>query len=194
VSMGVEASLTGHLVFSTLHTNSAPESIIRLLDMGMDPFNFADALLGILAQRLARRLCTSCRQAYHPSDDEVATLLAEYCEELQGVDSFRADPAGARARALDGWRARYADGDGRFTLYRAVGCAECNKGYRGRVGLHELMLGTPEVKRLLTEHARVPVLLAQALEDGMLTLKMDGIEKVLGGITDIKMVRAVCIK
>ncbi|MEW6762971.1 MAG: GspE/PulE family protein [Pseudomonadota bacterium] len=194
VSTGIEASLTGHLVFATLHTNSAPESIVRLLDMGMDPFNFADALLGILAQRLARRLCTACRQAYHPGQEEVDALLAEYCEDLRGTASFRDHPDAARARVLDGWKTRHADKSGRFTLYRPVGCEECNKGYRGRIGLHELMLGTEQVKRLLVEHSRVSALLGAALEDGMLTLRMDGIEKVLAGHTDIKMVRAVCIR
>ena len=194
VGMGIEASLTGHLVLATLHTNSAPESIVRLLDMGMDPFNFSDALLGILAQRLAKRLCASCKTAYHPDEAEVAQLLAEYCLELLGTDSFMRDADAGRAAVLDGWRTRYAGADGRFTLYRALGCGECNKGYRGRVGLHELMIGTDKVKRLLQEHSRVAALLAAALEDGMLTLKMDGIEKVLLGITDIKMVRQVCIK
>jgi type II secretory ATPase GspE/PulE/Tfp pilus assembly ATPase PilB-like protein len=194
VSTGIEASLTGHLVFATLHTNSAPESIVRLLDMGMDPFNFADALIGILAQRLAKRLCTRCRMAYTPDEDELQALLTEFCEELRATEAFRRDREAAREQVLDGWRQRYAGADGHFTLYRAVGCAECTKGYRGRVGLHELMLGSDETRRLLTEHARVAALLAQALEDGMLTLKMDGIEKVLAGITDIKMVRAVCVK
>jgi type II secretory ATPase GspE/PulE/Tfp pilus assembly ATPase PilB-like protein len=194
VSTGIEASLTGHLVFATLHTNSAPESIVRLLDMGMDPFNFADALLGVLAQRLARRLCTGCRQAYHPDADELEALLQEYCEDLRGTQSFRDDPQAARARILDGWKTRHADAQGRFTLYRAVGCEECNKGYRGRIGLHELMLGTEHIKRLLVEHSRVSSLLGAALDDGMQTLKMDGIEKVLGGFTDIKMVRSVCIR
>ena len=95
---------------------------------------------------------------------------------------------------LDGWKQRYADDDGQFTLYRPLGCAECNNGYRGRVGLHELMLGTDRVKQLLQEHSRVAQLLTAALADGMLTLKMDGIEKVLLGLTDMKMVRQVCIK
>ena len=194
VAMGIEASLTGHLVFATLHTNSAPESIVRLLDMGMDPFNFADALLGILAQRLAKRLCPACKSAYHPDGAEIDLLLTEYCEELQHTAAFELDPAAARDAVLAGWRARYADGGGHFTLYRAQGCEQCNKGYRGRVGLHELMLGSDKVKKLLQEHSRVAQLLAAALEDGMLTLKMDGIEKTLLGITDIKMVRAVCIK
>jgi type II secretory ATPase GspE/PulE/Tfp pilus assembly ATPase PilB-like protein len=194
VSTGIEASLTGHLVFATLHTNSAPESIVRLLDMGMDPFNFADALLGILAQRLAKRLCSSCKIAYHPAEQEVELILTEYCLELLNTEEFIKDAKAGRERVFAGLKARYADAKGQFTLYRAVGCPECNKGYRGRVGLHELMIGTDKAKKLLQEHARVAALLACALEDGMLTLKMDGIEKVLSGITDIKMVRQVCIK
>ncbi|MBQ5946949.1 GspE/PulE family protein [Massilia sp. ST3] len=194
VGTAIEASLTGHLVLATLHTNSAPESIVRLMDMGMDPFNFADALLGVLAQRLARRLCTACRQPYHPGEDEIADLLSEYCEDLSNTTGFLEDPEAARAGILAGWRARHADPDGRFTLYRAAGCEACTKGYRGRVGLHELMLGTDALKRLIVEHARVAALLSAALEDGMRTLKMDGIEKVLSGLTDIKMVRAVCIR
>ncbi len=194
VGIGIEASLTGHLVFATLHTNSAPESIVRLLDMGMDPFNFADALLGILAQRLAKRLCKLCKVAYHPASDEVGQLLTEYCVELLNTAQFASDPEGARAHVLAGWIARYADAEGRFTLYRPLGCLECNKGYNGRLGLHELMIGTDQVKRLLQEHARVAALLAAALEDGMLTLKMDGIEKVLQGLLDMRTVRQVCIK
>jgi type II secretory ATPase GspE/PulE/Tfp pilus assembly ATPase PilB-like protein len=195
VSMGIEASLTGHLVFSTLHTNSAPESIVRLLDMGMDPFNFADALLGILAQRLAKRLCSNCKQAYTPSSDEIKQLLDEYCLELMNTKEFIKDKKDAYQRVLMNWSEKYCDDKGDFVLYKAVGCDQCNGGgYKGRVGLHELMVGTDDAKKLLQEHARVAQLLACALEDGMLTLKMDGIEKVLSGITDIKQVRAVCIK
>jgi type II secretory ATPase GspE/PulE/Tfp pilus assembly ATPase PilB-like protein len=194
VAMGVEASLTGHLVFSTLHTNSAPESIVRLLDMGMDPFNFADALLGVLAQRLAKRICAKCKQAYEPSEEELLQLLAEYCEELRNTDPFIKDRDDAEQSVLQAWTAKYANADGKFTLYRAIGCDQCSGGYKGRVGLHELMVGTDKLKRLIQEHSRVATLLAAALEDGMLTLKMDGIEKVLSGITDIKQVRAVCIK
>ena len=194
VSMGIEASLTGHLVFATLHTNSAPESIIRLLDMGMDPFNFADALLGVLAQRLAKRLCSHCKAAYEPSEEELRLLLAEYCEELRNTQAFKEDENAGYEGVLNTWKKNYAGSDGKFKLYRAVGCDECNGGYKGRVGLHELMLGTDGLKKLIQEHARVAQMLAAALEDGMLTLKMDGIEKILSGITDIKQVRAVCIK
>ncbi|MGH8806609.1 MAG: GspE/PulE family protein [Noviherbaspirillum sp.] len=193
VAMGIEASLTGHLVFATLHTNSAPESIVRLLDMGMDPFNFADALLGVLAQRLAKRLCSNCKQAYEPSAQELQLLLAEYCEELKNTEAFKDEKAG-RQGVLDSLARNYADDKGKFTLYKAVGCDQCSNGYKGRVGLHELMTGTDRLKRLIQEHSRVAVMLAAALEDGMLTLKMDGIEKILSGITDIKQVRAVCIK
>ena len=192
--IGIEASLTGHLVFATLHTNSAPESIIRLLDMGMDPFNFADALLGILAQRLGKRLCKDCREAYHPDEEEIGQLLREYSSELEHTTVWRRDPAAALAAIRREWETAFAV-EGRFTLYRPRGCATCNDtGYRGRVGLHELLVGSDRVKKLIQEKARVAEVLALALEEGMRTLKMDGIEKILQGITDIKQVRAVCIK
>jgi type II secretory ATPase GspE/PulE/Tfp pilus assembly ATPase PilB-like protein/GAF domain-containing protein len=193
VALGIEASLTGHLVMSTLHTNSAPETVIRLLDMGMDPFNFSDALLGILAQRLAKRLCV-CKQAYEPSPEEIESLLGEYCRELESTSSWKRDPKAARKAVLDEWTKSYADKHGKFTLYKAVGCDKCAGGYRGRVGLFELLEGTDALKKGIQEHLRVAELLGIALEDGMRTLKQDGIEKVLKGITDMKQVRAVCIK
>jgi len=193
-SIGIEASLTGHLVFATLHTNSAPESIVRLLDMGMDPFNFADALLGILAQRLAKRLCVKCKEAYHPTAEEMQHFLAEYCEELQATAAYRKDARAAMEALYQRWLKDYGK-DGRLTLYRPKGCEACsNTGYKGRVGLHELLVGNDAVKKLIQEHGRVADLLAQALEDGMRTLKQDGMEKVLQGITDMKQVRSVCIK
>ena len=192
--IGIEASLTGHLVFATLHTNSAPESIIRLLDMGMDPFNFADALLGILAQRLAKRLCGKCKEAYTPDADEIRLFMTEYCAELVNTATFKKDGKVAYENVYKRLLADYGK-DGKLQLHRAVGCPECGgSGYKGRVGLHELMLGTDTTKKLIQEHARVAELFAQALEDGMLTLKMDGLEKCLQGITDVKQVRAVCIK
>jgi type II secretory ATPase GspE/PulE/Tfp pilus assembly ATPase PilB-like protein len=191
---GIEASLTGHLVFATLHTNSAPESIIRLLDMGMDPFNFADALLGILAQRLAKRLCSACKQAYEPSTDEVESLLREYCAELQSTPDFQADPDAALQRVRQHLLASCGHA-GRYTLYRKVGCDTClGSGYKGRVGLHELLIASDRIKQQIQEHARVPQLLSSSLAEGMRTLKMDGIEKVLKGITDLPQVHAVCIK
>jgi type II secretory ATPase GspE/PulE/Tfp pilus assembly ATPase PilB-like protein len=193
VAMGVEASLTGHMVFSTLHTNSAPESITRLLDMGMDPFNFADALLGILAQRLAKKLC-DCKEAYHPNSQETKDFIREYAEELRHTEAWKADAGGESQKLLDDWMERYGK-DGKLTLYRAVGCDKCGKtGYKGRVGLHELMIADDAAKKLIQERARVAELFASAVSSGMRTLKMDGMEKVLMGMTDLKMVRSVCIK
>ena len=195
VSIGIEASLTGHLVFATLHTNSAPESILRLLDMGMDPFNFADALLGILAQRLAKRLCPDCKKPHVASADEVKDLITEYSVELKHSAVWKADPAAARKALQDEWVKLYADNKKQFTLFTPVGCDKCtNTGYRGRVGLHELLIGSDAVKRAIQEHARVAELLSIALDEGMHTLKQDGMEKVLQGITDMHQIRAVCIK
>ena len=193
VSMGVEASLTGHLVFSTLHTNSAPESIVRLLDMGMDPFNFADALLGILAQRLAKRLC-DCKQAYVPDQDELKLFVTEYAEELRHTSPWKADSAGEARKLYDSWVRLYGQ-DGRLRFYKAAGCDKCNQtGYKGRVGLHELLVADDTLKRLIQERARVADLFAAAIETGMRTLRMDGMEKTMLGLTDLKQVRSVCIK
>lgn len=192
---GIEASLTGHLVFATLHTNSATESIIRLLDMGMDPFNFADALLGILAQRLAKRLCGKCKQAYSPGPEEMRQLLQEYCSELLNTAAFKKDAKSAYEGVYRDLAKSYANEKGQFTLYKAKGCDACSdSGYKGRLGLHELLIATDHIKKLIQEHARVAEILAVCLEEGMRTLKMDGIEKVLQGSTDMPQVRAVCIK
>ena len=193
-SIGIEASLTGHLVFATLHTNSAPESIIRLLDMGMDPFNFADALLGILAQRLAKRLC-KCKEAYSPGQDEIKHFITEYCGELVNTKEFKNDLQGSYKRVFERLQKDYGFGKPEFKLYKPKGCDACGgTGYKGRVGLHEMLVGTDPMKKLIQEHARVAEMLAVALEEGMLTLKMDGMEKVLQGVTDMFQVRAVCIK
>ncbi len=195
VTTGIEASLTGHLVLATLHTNSAPESIVRLLDMGMDPFNFADALLGILAQRLARRLCTSCRKPHVATSSELKALLEEYSLELVATESWKKNVKAAQENQRQEWITAFGNEKGEITLYAAVGCDVCNgTGYKGRVGLHELLIGTDAIKKNIQEHARVSEMFATALEAGMRTLKQDGIEKVLMGITDIHQVRSVCIK
>jgi type II secretory ATPase GspE/PulE/Tfp pilus assembly ATPase PilB-like protein len=173
---GIEASLTGHLVFSTLHTNSAPETITRLMDMEIDPFNFADALLGILAQRLIRTLCKDCKEEYHPTQEEFAELMQEY--------------------GLEYWEKRIGL---RFSpeikLFRPKGCPKCgNSGYKGRMGIHELLVATDEMKRKIQKRDPIEQLRKQAIADGMSTLLQDGIEKVIRGVTDFKQVRAVCIK
>jgi type II secretory ATPase GspE/PulE/Tfp pilus assembly ATPase PilB-like protein len=178
----IEASLTGHLVLSTMHTNSAAESVIRLLDLGLDPFNFGDALLGVVGQRLTRRLCASCRIAYAASDDELAMLAYEY-----GLDTKL-----AADRVLADWHASHAGPDGKITLYRAHGCEECNgSGYKGRLGIHELLVNSGTIKRMILNRASVADLTAQAMEEGMTTLRQDGIAKVLQGYTDWEQVRAL---
>jgi type II secretory ATPase GspE/PulE/Tfp pilus assembly ATPase PilB-like protein len=193
VSMGVEASLTGHLVFSTLHTNSAPESITRLLDMGMDPFNFADALLGILAQRLAKRLC-DCKESYAPDGSELRRFVVEYAEELQHTTAWKTDYDGEMQKLIDSWVALYGTA-GALKFYHAKGCDKCGgSGYKGRVGLHELLIADDPVKKLIQERARVAEIFVASVEGGMRTLKMDGMEKIMMGLTDLKMVRQVCIK
>ena len=194
VSTGIEASLTGHLVFATLHTNSAPESVVRLLDMGMDPFNFSDALVGILAQRLAKRLC-KCRETRIASDEEIDRLVDEYAQELLATEPWKKDLEGEREKLRMSWVQEFGNEQGELATYTPKGCETCGgTGYKGRVGLHELLIGTDRIKAHVQEHARVSQILATGLEDGMRTLKQDGIEKVLQGITDMQQVRAVCIK
>ncbi len=174
-SIGIEASLTGHLVLSTLHTNSAPESITRLLDMGMDPFNFADAILGILAQRLARTLCKDCKKSYPLSKNEYDEMVREY-----GAKEFEKKVEIPYTSKL--------------TLNKPDGCIKCNNsGYLGRMALHELLIGTDEMKRLIQNNSPMDVLRDQALKDGMLTLKQDGIEKIFSGNCNLLQVRKVCI-
>ncbi|MFC1869089.1 ATPase, T2SS/T4P/T4SS family [Thermodesulfobacteriota bacterium] len=174
VATGIEASLTGHLVFSTLHTNSAPETITRLLDMGMDPFNFADALLGVLAQRLVRTLCKDCKEPYHPDREEYDSLIRSYAGDFDALGFSYTDD---------------------LELHRANGCDRCNNtGYRGRTGIIELLHGTDEMQALIQGKAKMEELREQAVKDGMTTLMQDGIRKVFLGVTDIQQVRKVCIK
>ena len=191
--IGIEASLTGHLVFATLHTNSAPEAITRLLDMGMDPFNFADALIGILAQRLAKRLC-KCKEAYTPDSEELKNFMNEYTSDLRQTEPWKKDPQGEAKKLYDYWLKEYGK-DGKLTFFRAKGCDTCGgTGYKGRVGLHELMVASEAVKKQVQERARVADIFVKSVEEGMSTLKMDGMEKVMMGVTDMKQVRAVAIK
>jgi len=174
----IEASLTGHLVLSTMHTNSAAESMVRLLDLGLDPFNFADALLGVLAQRLVRRLCAGCSRRYRPTDEELDRLAHEYCA------ATALNPADVRAQ----WRSRYPDGN--LTLRAAHGCAQCGQtGYKGQLGLHELLVATPAIKRLVAAKVTAAELLHAAASQGMRTLRQDGIEKILQGLTSWAQVR-----
>ncbi|MBW2284312.1 MAG: GspE/PulE family protein [Deltaproteobacteria bacterium] len=172
--IGIEASLTGHLVFSTLHTNSAPETVTRLLDMGMDPFNFGDSLLGVLAQRLVRRLCPRCKEKYHPDLSEFEALVRAYDGNFDELGVTYSDE---------------------FFLYRKRGCPECGQsGYRGRNGIHELLVSTDQVKSLIQSGSKTDEIRSQAVKDGMTTLMQNGIRKVCEGMTDMRQVRRVSIR
>jgi len=174
-AIGIEASLTGHLVFSTLHTNSAPETITRLLDMDIDPFNFADALLGIMAQRLIRVLCPKCKEGYNPTAEEYEEIIEAYGYDWWGGTGITYSPS--------------------LTLYRPKGCSACNdSGYKGRMGVHELLVGTDELKRAIQHKSPIDELRRLALNQGMRTLLQDAIEKAFKGVTDIKQARAIAVK
>jgi type II secretory ATPase GspE/PulE/Tfp pilus assembly ATPase PilB-like protein len=183
-SMAVEASLTGHLVLSTLHTNNATETVTRLIDMGLDPFNFGDSLLAVLAQRLVRRLCTACRRTRAASADETDELLADY------MHAFGAEPPVTADAVRAGWM-QHNSRDGRLMLHASPGCEACDgSGFKGRAGIHELMVMSRELRRLIQTGARAVSLQQTALADGMRTLRQDGIDKVLAGVTTIEEVRA----
>lgn len=173
-SIGVEASLTGHLVFSTLHTNSAPETVTRLLDMGLNPLNFSDAFLAVLAQRLARRLCKKCRKEYNPSKEDINEI-----KKIYGKKDFDASGIELTTKSV---------------LYRADSCDDCHgTGYKGRFGIHELMEGTKDLKKMIKTEATSEELFVQASKDGMATLVQDGVTKALSGLTDVPEIRRVCV-
>ena len=173
--IGIEASLTGHLVLSTLHTNSACESIIRLLDLGMDPFHFADAVRCVLAQRLVQTLCEECKESYPPSREEFDGLVREY-----GPEAF--------------WQDSVAVFSERLLLFRPKGCPSCGgTGYRGRMGIHELLMGSEKIRQMVQKRVSVEALRCQAASEGMVSLKQDGIRKVFSGHCDLFQIRKVCI-
>ncbi|MCE1193015.1 MAG: Flp pilus assembly complex ATPase component TadA [Acidovorax sp.] len=183
--IAIEASLTGHLVLSTLHTNSAPESIARLLEIGLDPFNFSDSLLAILAQRLVRRLCPACRQAQVASPDALTALASQYLESGTG------NHPEARQAQVARWRQQYGTPEGELRLWRAVGCSQCDgHGYHGRLGIHELMMSDDTIRQHIRHRAPASDIRHSALAAGMLTLRQDGIEKMLQGLTDMAEVVA----
>ena len=173
--MGIEASTTGHLVLSTLHTNNAPETVVRLLEIGIDPFAFSDSLLCVLAQRLVRALCPLCKEAYHPGQEEYEELLR-----YGGGPVFQ---------KLD---VEYGD---KFVLYRPKGCPECNEtGYRGMMGLFELLVATDTIKQMIISRQSIPAVREVAMSEGMQTLLQCGIEKIICGETNLLEVLSVCIR
>jgi type II secretory ATPase GspE/PulE/Tfp pilus assembly ATPase PilB-like protein len=166
--VAIEASLTGHLVLSTLHTNSAPETITRLLDLGIDPVNFSDACVGILAQRLIRTLCPECKTPHNATSQEIEFIYRQYGDSIITELNLQ----------------------DQIIVYDAVGCECCDDiGYKGRTAVHELLTMTPELRSLIYKSANVAKLARQAANDGMRTLMQDGIKKLLSGITDIKQIQ-----
>lgn len=167
---GVEASLTGHLVLSTLHTNSAPETITRLLDLDLDPVNFAEACLGILAQRLIRTLCSGCKERYNPDEREITSIKKTYGIEISGELSL----------------------DTTTNLYKAKGCEKCNhSGYRGRTGLHEMLIPSKTIRSIIYRKGTAEEIKVQAIKEGMRTLAQDGIYKLTQGQIDLAQLRLV---
>lgn len=172
--IGVEASLTGHLVFSTLHTNSASETIMRLLDLKLDPVSFSDALLGVLAQRLVRTLCKECKVAYELPQDEYDTLKRYY-----GDTYFEELEIEAEKTKI------FKKGDG---------CEKCGKsGYKGRIGIHEFLVNSEAIKSLIYRGAPAVEIEEIAAKEGMRTLMQDGIRKLVAGYTDLAQVRKVAV-
>ena len=152
--MAIQASLTGHMVLSTLHTNDSAGAVTRLIDMGIEPFLISSTLAGVLAQRLIRRCCTKCREPYTPSDDEIQ-MLGVTREEIAGRP-----------------------------FYKGRGCDECNNsGYKKRVGIFELLLVSPKIQQLINEKQPTQIIKEQAMAEGMVTMRQDGINQILQGIT-----------
>jgi type IV pilus assembly protein PilB len=165
--ISIEAALTGHLVLSTLHTNDAPSALTRLNEMGVEPFLTGAAVTGVLAQRLARKLCTHCCEMYTPSADEM--IAARVSPDV--------------AAASDG-----------MAFYRKRGCPRCNQtGYKGRIGIYQLLAMTEELASLAARHATREEIEREALEGGMKTMWDDGLAKVAAGLTSIEELARVTV-
>ena len=192
--IAIKAALTGHLVLSTLHTNSAPETVTRLLDMGLEPFNVASALNLVLAQRLVRRVCKNCGEAYKMDESEIAAAKVSGGVTLRDMKFTDMALSDAKARATDAAKpfveqmtldTRMAD----IPVFRGKGCEQCEgSGLRGRQGLYEVMNMTPRIRKLIMQSAGAAEIQKAAIEEGMLTLRMDGWLKVLKGITTLDQV------
>ena len=170
----IEASLTGHVVFSTLHTNSAPETLVRLVEMGMDPISFSEAFAMVIAQRLVRVLCNQCKKEYKPNAEEFGRLKQAYSPEWfekHGMDKSHE----------------------KSTLRKKVGCKECDEiGYRERRAIFEMLESNDAIKLGIKEKASTEDLKLMALENGMRTLRMDAVEKIFQGLTDLDEILRVC--
>jgi type IV pilus assembly protein PilB len=192
--IAIKAALTGHMVMSTLHTNSAPETITRLLDMGLEPFNVASALNLILAQRLVRRVCPNCKVKYTPDAAELAGAKVKADTTLRELRFTDEALMNARAKAtpeampfLDNLSLDTTIGE--LPFFKGHGCDSCGStGLKGRQGLYEVMFMTPTIKKAVMINSDVQVLRETAIAEGMLTLRMDGWLKVLKGVTTLDQV------
>jgi general secretion pathway protein E len=161
--IAVQAALTGHLVFSTLHTNDSASALTRLIDMGIEPYLLTSSVTAILAQRLVRRICPHCREVYEPTEFE-GQLLKEYAH-------------------------------GQRMVYKGKGCPEClNTGYLGRIGVFELLTLTGRIRQMVQQKASSEEIKGEAIKDGMVTLRQDGINRVLAGDTTVSEIVRVTIE
>jgi len=179
--IAIEASLTGHLVLSTLHTNSASESVVRLLDLGMDPMNFADSLVGIVAQRLVRALCPHCAAPHRLGTGQFDRLVAEY------IDRSRLSAEEGQRRLLAAAGVARPE---QILVHTATGCEQCSgKGYKGRMGIYEILENNPAIRELIQRHARPSELFDAAIASGMRSLRHDALEKLVQGKVDVRQAR-----
>lgn len=179
--------MTGHLVLSALHTNSAPETVARLVDLNADPYNLSDALLAILAQRLVRKLCPACAKRVEASPKDLEELANEYYMSSHDKLPSRME----QEKIIGGWQQAWGK-DEKIYLSHPVGCKSCNGGYKGRIGLFELLQATPQVRHLIGQRSSASEYKIAGVAEGMKTLKQDGIEKIIQGITDLAQVHIAC--
>ena len=193
-SIAIKAALTGHLVLSTLHTNSAPETVTRLMDMGLEPFNVASALNLVLAQRLVRRICSNCKQKYEPSDEELDAMKVKRDTTLESLRFTDEALAGAKANAskealpfLE--KLSLKTKIGQLPWFKGTGCDTCaGSGLKGRQGLYEVMFMTPATRKLIMQNVGAAEIKDSAVLEGMLTLRMDGWLKILKGVVPAEQV------
>lgn len=184
--LAVQAALTGHVVLSTIHTNSAAGVLPRMLDMGIEPFLIASTINTVIGQRLVRKLCPKCKQEYQTGEAETQSVTAT----LGGV--LPSDKANLEKVKKDvGYDQVPLAGDKSFTMFKAVGCKECTRGYKGRIGIYEVFAMTPDMEKLLLQHSTTSEIQTQAAKDGMLTMKQDGYFKALNGETSLEEVARV---
>jgi type IV pilus assembly protein PilB len=192
--IAIKAALTGHLVLSTLHTNSAPETVTRLLDMGLEPFNVASALNLILAQRLVRRICGNCKVQHTPAPEEYSAAKVRpdmTFREMRFTEEALRDAAAKATREAAPYLTNLSLDTriGDIPLWRGEGCDQCNGlGLKGRQGLYEVMFMTQHLRKLILQNVGAAEIRDAAIEEGMLTLRMDGWLKIIKGITTIEQV------